>query len=90
MLHIAMEYLSGGDLASLIERRGEAHEPFSEQEVLAIFVQLALAVHYVHAQAGTCGSGVRSEGSHGSGVRGVSKLVRDHPGCVSPHFQTRQ
>lgn len=50
MLHIAMEYLSGGDLARLIERRADAHEPFSEQEVLAIFVQLALAVHYIHAQ----------------------------------------
>ena len=44
------EYLSGGDLASLIERRAAAHEPFAEQEVLAIFVQMALAVHYVHAQ----------------------------------------
>ena len=32
VLHIAMEYLSGGDLASLIERRAAAHEPFAEQE----------------------------------------------------------
>ena len=47
-LCMVLEYCEGGDLSSRIARAREDDEPFSEEQVLAWFVQLALALHHVH------------------------------------------
>ncbi|EAY15505.1 CAMK family protein kinase [Trichomonas vaginalis G3] len=45
-LYIIMEYADGGDLSQKIEKNGR--KSFSEDEVLRIFTQLALAIKYIH------------------------------------------
>lgn len=47
-LCIAMEYADGGDLAEAISRRREAAQRYHERDAMAVFVQLALAVRYLH------------------------------------------
>jgi len=44
--YIVMEYADGGDLSQLIKTRGRC--AFTEDEILHVFVQLALAIKYVH------------------------------------------
>lgn len=44
--YIVMEYADGGDLAQKIKSRGT--KLFSEEEILKDFIQLALAVKYIH------------------------------------------
>ena len=46
ILYIIMEYADGGDLSKKIERQNK--KPFSEDEILDIFTQLALAIKYIH------------------------------------------
>jgi NIMA (never in mitosis gene a)-related kinase len=46
VLYIIMEYVDGGDLAEKIRQR--SGKPFSEDEVLNIFVQLVLALQHIH------------------------------------------
>eukprot|EP00940_MAST-03C_sp_MAST-3C-sp2_P000787 g787.t1 len=47
-LHIVMEYCQGGDLAQLIKSRKD--KPFSECQILDWFVQLCMAVDYIHSR----------------------------------------
>lgn len=46
ILYIVMEYVDGGDLANKI--RGRGTKPFSEDEILDIFIQVVLALNYLH------------------------------------------
>ena len=48
MLCIVMEFADGGDLSQLIKRKKNMSEILRESEVLPIFVQCCLALHYVH------------------------------------------
>ena len=48
-LHIVTAFCDGGDLSMLIKDRKEKGEVFSEDEVMDIFVQLAMAVDFIHA-----------------------------------------
>eukprot|EP00438_Fugacium_kawagutii_P030752 Skav217084 [mRNA] locus=scaffold1308:125731:130313:- [translate_table: standard] len=48
MLCIVMEFADGGDLSQLIKRKKSISEVLRESEVLPIFVQCLLALHYVH------------------------------------------
>ena len=45
-LYIVMEFADGGDLAQKIEKQGR--KPFSEEEVMKNFIQIALAIKYCH------------------------------------------
>jgi NIMA (never in mitosis gene a)-related kinase len=47
-LYIVMEYVNGGDLEQKITQRGT--ELFSENEILFTFVQLLVALSYLHTQ----------------------------------------
>ena len=44
---IVMEYADGGDLAKVIQQKSNS-KLFPEEEVLRIFVQIALAIKYIH------------------------------------------
>jgi NIMA (never in mitosis gene a)-related kinase len=46
ILHILMEYVDGGDLAQMIKQRNS--KPFSEEEIMNIFIQIILALQYIH------------------------------------------
>ncbi|TYZ69373.1 hypothetical protein PybrP1_005635 [[Pythium] brassicae (nom. inval.)] len=45
---IVMEYASGGDLDAFLRLYQYRGEPISEQEIMRIFVQIALALEYLH------------------------------------------
>jgi hypothetical protein len=45
-----MDYADGGDLSGAISRRKKSHSPFSESEVMNMFVQICLALKHVHYQ----------------------------------------
>lgn len=45
-LYIVMEYIDGGDLEKLINKRGAKR--FEEDEILFIFVQIVVALCYIH------------------------------------------
>jgi len=47
-LYIVMEYADGGDLSSAVARRRAASTRYHEREAMAIFVQLAMALDYIH------------------------------------------
>mmetsp|Transcript_120894 Transcript_120894/g.386161 ORF Transcript_120894/g.386161 Transcript_120894/m.386161 type:complete len:318 (+) Transcript_120894:130-1083(+) len=47
-LCIVMEYADGGDLAGAVARRQKAARRFLEREAMAVFVQLAIALQYIH------------------------------------------
>lgn len=47
---IVMEFADGGDLTSAIERRRKRREPFSEDGLMRIFVQCAMALQHMHAR----------------------------------------
>mmetsp|Transcript_84999 Transcript_84999/g.245469 ORF Transcript_84999/g.245469 Transcript_84999/m.245469 type:complete len:440 (+) Transcript_84999:191-1510(+) len=47
-LCIVMEYADGGDLAGAISRRRSRSRRFLEREAMGMFVQLAIAMKYVH------------------------------------------
>lgn len=47
-LCIVMEYADGGDLAAAVARRRTASRRHHEREAMAIFVQLAMALDYIH------------------------------------------
>ena len=47
-LYIVMEYADGGDLSQKIERRKRARKYFSEEDILHDFIQVALALKYLH------------------------------------------
>ena len=49
-LHIVMEFCDGGDLDQVIKRQRSTGKVFDENYVMRIFVQLLLALKYVHAQ----------------------------------------
>ena len=49
-LHIVMEFCDGGDLDQVIKRQRSTGRVFDEAYVMRIFVQLLLALKYVHAQ----------------------------------------
>jgi len=49
-LCIVMEYADGGDLAGAVARRRAAAQRFLEREAMTIFVQLVLALQYMHAR----------------------------------------
>lgn len=46
-LYIVMEYIDGGDLADKIKQR-QSGKPFTEDEIMKIFIQLTLALNYCH------------------------------------------
>lgn len=46
ILYIVMEYVDGGDLANKIRARGT--KQFTEDEILDIFIQVVLALNYLH------------------------------------------
>ncbi|CAK9077087.1 unnamed protein product [Durusdinium trenchii] len=48
MLCIVMEFADAGDLSQLIKRKRSISEQLRESEVLPIFAQCCLALHYVH------------------------------------------
>ena len=47
-LYIVMEYVDGGDLSNKIKTRGNRH--FSESDILRIFIQITLALQYIHSK----------------------------------------
>jgi len=49
-LNIVMEFCDGGDLDQIIKARRKTGQVFDEAYVMRIFVQLLLALKYVHAQ----------------------------------------
>ena len=49
-LCVVMDYCHGGDLSQHIRERSVARQPFSEGEVLDLFVQMLSAVEYVHSR----------------------------------------
>ena len=49
-LHIVMDHCDGGDLGQLVDGKKKLGRPFSENEAMAILVQLNLALEHVHAQ----------------------------------------
>lgn len=50
ILYIVMDYADGGDLSGAISRRKKARRPFSEEEVMNMFVQICLALKHVHSR----------------------------------------
>ena len=44
-----MEYADKGDLLKLINTRKQKGESFSEDEIINIFLQLALALYHIHS-----------------------------------------
>ncbi|GIM09417.1 hypothetical protein Vretimale_13280, partial [Volvox reticuliferus] len=50
VLNIVMEYAPGGDLAAAIQKRQHEKKPFSEDEIMFWFVQVALALYHVHGK----------------------------------------
>ena len=64
MLHIVMEYCSGGTLQQAMARRERASESFEEEEVFDWFLQIGMALEFIHSKMKkTC-----SARSHGSPV----------------------
>lgn len=49
-MYIVMEYADGGDLAAKIKERKDSNTHFEEWEVMRIFVQLVLALIYIHSR----------------------------------------
>lgn len=49
-LYIVMEYVDNGDLATFISNRKKRNKYLSEDEVLRIFVQIVIALQYIHSQ----------------------------------------
>ena len=49
-LNIVMEYAGGGDLSQRIKAAKEGRIHFSESQVLSWFVQVCLAVRYIHSK----------------------------------------
>lgn len=49
-LIIVMEYCDQGDLATQIKLRKEAKKPFTEAEIMHWFVQICLAMQYIHSK----------------------------------------
>lgn len=47
-LSIVMEYADGGDLSAAVAQRRAASRRLHEREAMAIFVQLAMALDYIH------------------------------------------
>ena len=50
ILYIVMDYADGGDLSGAISRRKKARRPFTESEVMNMFVQICLALKHVHSR----------------------------------------
>mmetsp|Transcript_17448 Transcript_17448/g.36058 ORF Transcript_17448/g.36058 Transcript_17448/m.36058 type:complete len:988 (-) Transcript_17448:13-2976(-) len=50
ILYIVMDYADGGDLSGAISRRKKARRPFTENEVMNMFVQICLALKHVHSR----------------------------------------
>ncbi|GMI15704.1 hypothetical protein TrLO_g14057 [Triparma laevis f. longispina] len=50
ILYIVMDFADGGDLAGAISRRKKRRNPFTESEVMNMFVQMCLALKHVHAK----------------------------------------
>ncbi|CAJ1355104.1 unnamed protein product [Effrenium voratum] len=49
-MYIVMEYADGGDLAAQIKEQKDNHSRFEEREIMRIFVQLVLALIYIHSR----------------------------------------
>ena len=49
-LHIVMEFCDDGDLEGVVKRQRELGSSLGEDEVMRIFVQLTLALKYVHSR----------------------------------------
>ena len=49
-LHIMMEYCSGGSLQQVMARRERSDERFDEEEIFDWFLQIAMALTFVHQQ----------------------------------------
>jgi NIMA (never in mitosis gene a)-related kinase 1/4/5 len=50
MLHIVMEYCSGGTLQQAMARRERASESFEEEEVFDWFLQIGMALEFIHSK----------------------------------------
>jgi len=48
-LVIVMEHCSGGDLRAVIKSKAASNEQFSEDQVMSWFVQIALALQFIHS-----------------------------------------
>ena len=49
-LNIVMEYAGGGDLSQRIKTAKEGKMQFSEGQILCWFVQICLALRYIHSK----------------------------------------
>ncbi|KAK8866250.1 hypothetical protein M9Y10_009209 [Tritrichomonas musculus] len=49
-LYIVMEYIDGGDLASLIKSKKKHGRRIPEDTILKIFIQIVVAIQYIHSQ----------------------------------------
>ena len=50
MVQIVMEYADGGDMYDMIQRHKATRRPFSEAQIRTWFVQMSMALAYVHEQ----------------------------------------
>mmetsp|Transcript_102845 Transcript_102845/g.300031 ORF Transcript_102845/g.300031 Transcript_102845/m.300031 type:complete len:578 (-) Transcript_102845:88-1821(-) len=50
VLVIVMEYCRGGDMRKLISEMAQSRRHFSEEQVMTWFVQIALALRYIHSE----------------------------------------
>lgn len=50
MVQIVMEFADGGDMYDMIQRHKASRRPFSEAQIRTWFVQMCLALGYVHEQ----------------------------------------
>ena len=49
-LNIVMEYAGGGDLSQRIKTAKEGKMHFSESQIISWFIQICLAVRYIHSK----------------------------------------
>ena len=88
VLHIVMEYVSGGDLAARL--RDDPPETFTEDRVMFLFAQICLAVRHLHDRGvlhrdlKTANIFVAERDIVKLGDFGISKVLGSRPGSAPP------
>eukprot|EP00746_Dinoflagellata_sp_MGD_P025829 gnl/MRDRNA2_/MRDRNA2_160843_c0_seq1.p1 gnl/MRDRNA2_/MRDRNA2_160843_c0~~gnl/MRDRNA2_/MRDRNA2_160843_c0_seq1.p1 ORF type:complete len:436 (-),score=88.01 gnl/MRDRNA2_/MRDRNA2_160843_c0_seq1:6-1313(-) len=88
-LFIIMEYCNAGDLCTAIKRRKRQHARYHERDVMAIFVQLSLALqhlhkkHVLHRDLKTANVFLNQNGVVKLGDFGVAKTLSETAGVAS-------